>query len=75
MTTQEIIQQLKDQRERLDKAIQALEGSASTSIKRKGRKSPSEAERKRSSIRMKKYWANRKKQNKVTPINKKRTVA
>lgn len=62
MDTQALIAQLEDQRDRLNQAIAALNGSPSGG--RNGRRSPrrlSAAARKRISDAMKKRWAKRKK--------------
>jgi len=74
MNVDEIVQQLKQQRNRLDAAIQALEGAGGKG-KRRGRppgsanksgkrRTMSTAARKRISQAMKKRWAQRKKAQK-----------
>jgi hypothetical protein len=63
MTTNEIVLQLKEQRSKLDAAIQALQGTAGHG-KRRGRppgRTMSAAARKRISQMMKKRWAERRK--------------
>ncbi|MEO8724662.1 MAG: hypothetical protein ABI383_00940 [Acidobacteriaceae bacterium] len=75
MNIEEIIQQLRSERGRIDAAIAALEGSRTgatrgrrpgkaakpiAGAKRRGRPAMSEAERKRLSVQMKKRWAERK---------------
>jgi hypothetical protein len=74
MNIDEIIQQLRSERDRIDQAIIALEGSKSGparmmrtnnskpqhTAKRRGRPAMSTAERKKLSIQMKKRWAERK---------------
>lgn len=64
----QIIQELRDQRARLDSAIAQLEtlagsgdGNGIALRSRRGRKSMGEAERREVSTRMKKYWASRRK--------------
>jgi len=65
MDTQQIVQHLKDERDRLERAILALEGGkASPSTVRKGAKKAggiTPAGRKRLSEMMKKRWAARRK--------------
>jgi hypothetical protein len=66
MTTSEIVQQLKEERSKLDAAIQALQGTEGHG-KRRGRpasRTLSAAARKRISAAMKKRWAERKKATK-----------
>lgn len=74
MNIDEIVQQLRSERDRIDQAIVALEGSKSGSLrmtrsnnskpqqiaKRRGRPAMSAAERKKLSVQMKKRWAERK---------------
>ena len=67
MDYQRILQELHDQRAKLDRAIQQLESlaagsSAARGPKRRGRKSMGAEERKIVSDRMKRYWAARRKQ-------------
>jgi hypothetical protein len=74
MNIDEIVQQLRSERDRIDQAIVALEGSKSGlsrmtrsnnskpqhTAKRRGRPAMSAAERKKLSVQMKKRWAERK---------------
>ncbi|HWZ43069.1 MAG TPA: hypothetical protein VNW97_06315 [Candidatus Saccharimonadales bacterium] len=57
MDIQQIISVLRDERDRLEEAISALEGTGA----RRGRRRLSAASKKRISIMMKKRWAERKK--------------
>jgi hypothetical protein len=70
MDLKKTLQELHAEREKLDRAITSLEELQRTgslpdppgSAKRRGRKSMNAAEREDVSKRMKKYWANRRKQ-------------
>ncbi len=85
MEIERIIEQLRAERNRIDKAIAALDSSGSTirtehskanlataQPKKRGRRSMSQAERKRLSRQMKKRWAERKAQAKNVQNAKKR---
>ena len=62
MDIQALIRDLQQQKHRLDRTIAAMESLASSSNgHRRGRKSMGEAERHQVSLRMKRYWANRRK--------------
>ena len=61
MDLPEIIKELRRERDRIQKAIEALEAVASGESKRRGRQGMDEEERLAVSERMKKYWANRRK--------------
>jgi hypothetical protein len=57
-----MIRDLQDEKHRLDQTIAAMESLASGSNShRRGRKSMGQAERHQVSLRMKKYWAQRRK--------------
>jgi hypothetical protein len=56
MDLPEIIKELRRERDRIQKAIEALEAVASGESKRRGRQGMGEDERKEVSERMKKYW-------------------
>lgn len=62
-TIQRVVQELKAERDRLDRAIQALEsgisGGGNTKTARNGRKPMSAAQRKAVSLRMSRYWKKR----------------
>jgi hypothetical protein len=68
------IQDLREQKEKLKrviasfKALETVVNEAALQKPRKGRKSMSPAERKEASVRMKKYWARKRKQDRGTPI-------
>ena len=69
MDYRRILQELYAERDKLDRAIEQLESLASGSSvdgrpKRRGRKSMGAEERKIVSIRMKRYWAARRKEQK-----------
>jgi hypothetical protein len=63
MDTQQIISALREEKDRLEQAISALEGAGGRSIGggRRGRRHLSAAAKRRISIMMKKRWAERKK--------------
>ncbi len=67
MNLQEIIQQLREEKARIERTLAALEELAGTAFQapasthRRGRKSMNAAERLEVSKRMKKYWAARRK--------------
>jgi len=70
MDVHKTLRELYEEKRRLDSAIAALEGRiratpAKTPGKRRGRKSMSPEERKQASLRMMKYWENRKAQAKA----------
>ncbi len=70
MNTEQILQQLRDERDRLSRAIEALEGSGGGTVARRGRKPGKKNRtgsgitpegRKRLSEMMRKRWAERRK--------------
>jgi len=61
MDLPEIIKELRRERDRIQKAIEALEAVASGETKRRGRVGMDEDERKEVSERMKAYWQQKKK--------------
>jgi hypothetical protein len=64
MDTQQIISALRDEKDRLEQAISALEGAGGRKFGsggRRGRRRLSAASKRRISIMMKKRWAERKK--------------
>jgi len=63
MDTQQIISALREEKDRLEQAISALEGTGSHGVggARRGRRRLSAAAKRRISIMMKKRWAERKK--------------
>lgn len=63
MDLPEIIKELRRERDRIQKAIEALEAVASGESKRRGRVGMDEEERLAVSERMKKYWQKRKKKS------------
>lgn len=61
MDLPEIIKELRRERDRIQKAIEALEAVATGESKRRGRVGMDESERKQVSERMKRYWQKKKK--------------
>jgi hypothetical protein len=61
MDLPEIIKELRRERDRIQKAIEALEAVATGESKRRGRQGMGDAERAAVSERMKRYWQKRKK--------------
>ena len=61
MDLQAVIQDLKEERQRLAQALAAMESLTQDGHHRRGRKSMGAAERQQVSARMKRYWASRRK--------------
>lgn len=62
MTVDKVLGLLIQERDRLNRAIEALQGPAKTPAPTKARKPRTAAQRKAQSEKMKKYWAMRRKQ-------------